>query len=714
MGDLDGDGIGDLAVGARYDDDGYSQCGALWVLFLHQDGTVKSEQKISATAGGFGGILTDWVYFGASVASLGDLDGDGVADLAVGADGTDDGGSARGAVWILFLNPDGTVRTEQKISDTTGGFGGILENGDLLGTAVEFLEDIDGNGTVELAVGAPTHEDGGPRHGATWILYMNPDGTVQSEQKINDTAGGFLEPLSDEDRFGSSLASRDFGPGARVTLLVGTPGAGGPGANRGALWFLQTELDGTVALQRRIGDCENGFFGPLDDQDGFGASVEILGDLDADGRVDLAAGSPGDDDGGTDRGAVWILYHAGAGFVSGSQKISATTGGFAGTLDDGDFFGCSIAHLGDLDGNGIDDLAVGASGDDDGGTDRGAVWILHLGLGGVVESEVKISDTAGGFGGLLGDGDGFGAALGNLGDFNADGTADLAVGVPGDDTGGADRGAVWILFLEPSGAVQSEKKITDGIGGFFGSLDDGDRFGTSVTHLGNEVGDLAVGSPGDDDGGLDRGAVWILDLLTSGDVVAHAKISSTTGGFTGALDDGDDFGCAVASPGDVDQDGFGDLVVGADLDDDGGSDRGATWVLFCDGVHPPSAEANWRNGSGVNPDVFLSTSRPILGTVWTSTVDGGSIGASGLVLVVGYSGMLAGTMTPWGELLIDPASSLLFTSTAALGGTGISDHSVLVPSDPALAGERVFTQALLVNVGGAALLTNAWFLVVGY
>ena len=104
LGDLDGDGVGDLAVGARNDDDGGDRRGAVWMLFLNPDGTVKSHQKISDHEGGFTGILDDVDRFGISVASLGDLDGDGVIDLAVGADRDDDGGIDRGAVWVLFLD----------------------------------------------------------------------------------------------------------------------------------------------------------------------------------------------------------------------------------------------------------------------------------------------------------------------------------------------------------------------------------------------------------------------------------------------------------------------------------------------------------------------------------------------------------------------------------------------------------------------------------
>ena len=118
-----------------------------------QPGMVLSHQKISDMQGGFGGVIGDLDKFGTSVASLGDLDGDGVGDLVVGVLHDDDGGSGRGAVWVLFLNSDGTVKSEQKISDTAGGFLGVLANFDLFGVSVASLGDLDGDGAGDIAVG---------------------------------------------------------------------------------------------------------------------------------------------------------------------------------------------------------------------------------------------------------------------------------------------------------------------------------------------------------------------------------------------------------------------------------------------------------------------------------------------------------------------------------------------------------------------------------
>jgi hypothetical protein len=248
-----------------------------------------------------------------------------------------------------------------------------------------------------------------------------------------------------------------------------------------------------------------------------------------------------------------------------------------------------------MDGDSVQDLAVGAYLEDDGGIDRGAVYVLFLNSNGTVKLHQKISDTEGNFYGVLNDEDAFGTSVASLGDIDGDGVVDLAVGAPGPGIGaGAGyAGAVWILFMNDDGTVKSYQKI-DG-GSFAGPLAGGDNFGYAISPLGDldsdGVVDVAVGARLDDDGGAgpeaDRGAVWVLFLKADGTVKSHQKISDTEGNFTGILEDIDLFGTSVASPGDYDGDGVVELVVGARADDGdaqpGDFNQGAVWVLFLEG-----------------------------------------------------------------------------------------------------------------------------------
>mmetsp|Transcript_11040 Transcript_11040/g.25780 ORF Transcript_11040/g.25780 Transcript_11040/m.25780 type:complete len:192 (+) Transcript_11040:383-958(+) len=115
-----------------------------------------------------------------------------------------------------------------------------------------------------------------------------------------------------------------------------------------------------------------------------------MGDMPGDNVTDLAVGAIGDDDGGDGRGAVYLLFLTTGGRVKSFSKISSTQGNFTANLDDVDKFGYSVASVGDVSGDGVTDLVVGAIRDDDGGKDRGAVYLLFLTTGGEVNSFSKV------------------------------------------------------------------------------------------------------------------------------------------------------------------------------------------------------------------------------------------------------------------------------------------------------------------------------------
>ncbi len=410
---------------------------------------VDAEEKLSETSGDFDGDLLAGDQFGRAIAAIGDLEGDGVIDLAVGAPFDDDNGPDRGAVWILFMDSNGRVDLEKKISDDDESLNDILNNGDQFGSAVASIGDLNGDGVFDLAVGAPQDSDGGAGRGAVWILFLNADGTVRLTQKISDEAGGFNGDLNNGDQFGGAVADIGDLDGDGVTdLAVGAQQDSDGGVGKGAVWILFMNQDGTVKSTQKISGNEGNFDGNLDPNDHFGSAVAGLGDFDGDGVNDLAVGANQDDDGGLQRGAIWLLYLNTDGSVKSTQKISSDEGEFDVALNDGDQFGGAIANIGDLDDNGVIDLAVGAEQDDDGGPNQGAVWILFMEDNGEVISATKLSSTQGNFGGNLADDNRFGSAVTGINDLDGDGNSDIAVGAPLTDDGGDDKGAAWILFLE--------------------------------------------------------------------------------------------------------------------------------------------------------------------------------------------------------------------------------------------------------------------------
>lgn len=409
---------------------------------------------------------------------------------------------------------------------------------------------------------------------------------ISGEAKISCAGGGFAGAVDDSDWWGmAAVGIGDLDGNGVQDLAIGATGDDGSSpsmfAERGAVWILFMNSDGTVLSWQRINEVEGGFPGPIGG--GFGTSLALGDDLDGDGIREILVGdlylrNPF----GRPHGGIWVVFLRPDGTVRAAQRVGAGWGGFTGLQNLDDYMGTGVASIGDLDGDGLDEIAVASPGDDDGG----AIWILFPTPAGTVRSTSKISPLSGGFsGGILG-----ASSVGALGDLDGDGNADIAVGNLLDDGGGplnSGRGAVWVLFLNADGSVRSQRRICDGANGFNGPVANHAAFGAALTSIedmnGNGRRELVVGAPNED---VERGVFWILELEQDATVSAEHLVAPGSSGFVGPLDPLDSFasGLGVVGSGST---GGQSLIVGAPFDGDCGTDRGAVWLLSLrDGIAP--------------------------------------------------------------------------------------------------------------------------------
>ncbi len=418
--------------------------------------------------------------------------------------------------------------------------------GDTFGGALAGLGDLDGDGAADIVVGAIGADDSGADAGGVWLLYGGVGASVGAAMLLGEAPG---------DEAGRALSAADLDGDGRIDLAVGAPGEDSGGADAGAVYIV---LDSLESASTSLSDAAFKLTG-TDANDCAGCALVTSGDGDGDGRTDLLFSAYRESATSGGAGAVYLF----GGLPSSSGTIDAGDARIVGEAS-GDFFGRAIADAGDTDGDGLDDLAVGAYGNDSSGSGAGAAYVF---LGPVVGA-LGVGDAAAtGLG--LSPADNAGFCVSGGGDVDDDGYADLVVGAPNNDDAGAGAGAVYLVRGPVSGTV-----VLGGDATLTGEAAY-DRAGTAVAiadfNADNHA-DVAVTSDGDAHGGV--GAVHVAygplaGWLSLGDAEAVAL----------GEDADDNAGAPILAPGDTDGDGYPDLWIGASLEDSAGADGGAVYAV---------------------------------------------------------------------------------------------------------------------------------------
>ena len=416
LGDADGDGLDDLAIGAPKSDDYAGDAGTVYVLTGATTGTITLSD---ATASTWGTSTTD--NAGEVIGAPGDVDGDGYADLLIGAEKDDAYGSDAGIAWLV-LGPftNGAWDLSSADAELYGPAGGEA------GYAVSTAGDQDGDGQADVLVGAHETDDPVSNAGSAHLV-LAPSGALAVEDGIT------LLGEATGDKAGSAVAGGSDLDGDGVDdVLVGAREYTSSGSKQGRFYL----LFGPVSADMSLADADEIVTGPRQDAR-LGATLTMTGDVDGDGYPDFAAGAPEDDGAGDKTGATYLF----SGHASGLSLAGATA------LVQGSSakpeFGTAIA-AGEVDGDGHADLLIGGPNDDGAATDAGAGVLFY----GPLTGTWSTSDADATFEGKA-TSDEAGTGVG-LGDWNGDGLDDVALGAKKNDDTDGNAGGVWVWFATGS------------------------------------------------------------------------------------------------------------------------------------------------------------------------------------------------------------------------------------------------------------------------
>ncbi|MCP5432435.1 MAG: FG-GAP repeat protein [Alphaproteobacteria bacterium] len=499
---------------------------------------------------------------GAHVAGAGDFNGDGIADILITATGGDPGGRTdAGEAYVVFGSSSGFGATLSLSSlDGTNGLRieGIGALG-MLGTSIAFAGDVNDDGIDDIIIGAEAASPGGVTNaGEAYVVFGSSSGFSASLplSSLDGTNGFRLPGTSQFDNAGGGVAGiGDVNDDGIDDFIVGVyradPGGDLSAGESYVVYGTDTGFPASLPLSSI--DGTNGFrIDGIDSDDYSGLAVSAAGDINHDGIDDFIVGAIGGDPGGNgSAGETYVVFGTSAGFGA-TLDLSSLDGSNGFRLDGiapDDFSGVAVSSAGDLNGDGIDDIVIGAIGASPNGMLGAGETYVVFGSTSPFSASLSLSALDGTNGFRLqgeADGDGVGMSVSSAGDVNGDGIDDLLIGGTRASPGSIDgAGSTYVLFGKSTGFSSIVDLSTlDGNGGFRIDGTTTDELSGACTAAGDFNGDgiddILVGGSGANPvvGGATGGAFVIYGVAIaapSDQSVAESKSLARTITFSVSL-----------------------------------------------------------------------------------------------------------------------------------------------------------------------------------